>query len=121
MSSQPPINGGVDLAGLKHAPSDQQRAMALQQALSEMSLVCDCGALIERGGQEILVVAVGIMPTPQGPKPGINVNRRAFCSATCENFAAFENAAMEADTLLVVSRPLPANRWVKKPRETPPA
>lgn len=113
-----PVNGAgaVDLAALKNAPSDQQRAQAIHEALQNLSLVCDCGVLIERGGQEVVIVAIGIMDTPRGPAQGMNVSRRAFCSAGCEHFGAFERAAIASDTLLVVSRPLPANRWAKRPR-----
>ena len=93
------------------APPPNDPAEEARQILAALDLLCDCGNLIERGGQEILVIALAAVDG----RSKLRTLRRGFCSLTCEAMVQFEQDALQVEPLAVVTWPLRPSRWVKKP------
>jgi hypothetical protein len=92
----------------------------VSDTLRGLDLMCDCGRLIERGGQEIVVIAVDRIDTPAGLRYRLRHIRRVFCSLDCDHLEEFRQAADATNPMLVVIRPVPTHTWFKKPSDYKP-
>lgn len=84
-----PVNGHVvDLGQMKQAAQareqfEEQREQMTRQILTQAGLQCPCGERIRAIPTLFFTVAEAMIPTEQGPQPGLNLQVHTCCSRDC--------------------------------------
>ncbi len=85
-----PLNGrgAVDLAALKAQAQQReqleaQREQITDQLLTQVGLRCPCGQRIRSDAYVYFMLIDQIVPTPEGPAPGLNLQAVTCCSRSC--------------------------------------
>lgn len=92
-------HGAVDLGAVKQlaeqrAQLEAQREQITAQVLTQAGLMCPCGQRIRGEAVIYFTIIDAIIPTPQGPQPGLNLNGTTCCSRTCAHAILLEDQAI---------------------------
>jgi hypothetical protein len=112
-AAQPPTAGAVDLGALKGAKEAAEEGK--RQLLSQNGLLCVCGAIIEDEGVVLFSMGEGMVPTPNGPQPGVAMATQTFHSRECSALTTQLRAAhVPGQPKPIALRALPVTEWLEQ-------
>ncbi len=110
-------HGAVNLDALRGPTPAQQKklAEATVTVLQKSLLVCPCGEPIINEGVKLFMIYKGIVNTPRGPEPGVQVIHAAFHSRKCPFLVRTLVAKVtDKDPIPLALTPLPPIEWISE-------